>query len=205
MYGGGAARMYERRKTMKKLISLVLVLVLSLTAVSALASPVALDIFTIDGSKIKPVTEGVGFETQISQPSEDLANLLAGGTAVEYVYLDDNASEIPNPEENSQLNTYYIAPLLQYNIGEDVTEDPVKFEIPVTKFVADLLNEFIEKKELVVFFTFQDGDTIYAYELKDMSVVAKEDGTYAFAFSVPLAVVKAAGDKPLCLNFDIRA
>ncbi len=81
----------------------------------------------------------------------------------------------------------------------------MKFEIPVSKFAADYLNEHMEKKDLAVSFIFQDGDTVYVYELKDMSVITKDDGTYAFAFSVPLVIVKAAGNKPLSLKFDIRA
>lgn len=189
---------------MKKLISFVLVLVMSLTAVSALASPVALEIFTIDGSKIKAITEGVKFEEKISQPSVDLANSIAGGTAPRYVCVTDDVSEIPDPEEGYQLNTFCIAPLPQYSIGEDVTEELVKFEIPLGKFAADYLKEHLEKKDLVVSFIFLDGDVVYVYELKDMSVIAKEDGTYAFAFSIPLAVVKAAENKPVCLKFDIR-
>lgn len=189
---------------MKKLISIILALVLSLAAVSALASPVGLDILTIDGSKIKALTEGVKLEEKISQPSIDLANVITVGSPVTIIYVGDDDKEIPDPELGNQLSTFCIVPLPQFSLGEDVAEEPVKFEIPVSAYTAGYLKEQLEKKDLVVYFIFQDGDISYKYELKDMSVVTKDDGTNVFAFSIPYPVAKAAANKPLALEFDIR-
>ena len=191
-------------KNMKKLISIILVLVLSLAAVSALASPVGLDILTIDGSKIKALTEGVKFEEKISQPSIDLANAITVGSPVTIIYVGDDGKETSNPESGNQLSTFCITPLPQYDRAEDAAEGPAKFEIPVSAYTAGYLKEHLENKDLVVYFVFQDGDIIYKYELSDMSVVTKDDGTNAFAFSIPDPVAKAAADKPLTLEFDIR-
>ena len=197
--------MYERGKSMKMLMSLILILVMSLSAVSASASPAALEIFTVDGSKMKAVTGGVKFETQISRSSVALANSIVDGMPLRYVYLTDDAGVISDRREDGQRNVFCIAPLPSFDIDEDMTDDPVKFEISMGKFAADYLIEHLENKTLAVSLILWDGDAVYVYELKEISVVIKEAGAYDFAFSISLAVAKAAENKPLCLKFDIRA
>ncbi len=189
---------------MKKFISLVLVLVLSLTAVSAFAedpfSPNTVEAFAVSTETAESATEGVSTEPA-AQESKDLVNeVVESGNLEEKVYektifVDENGAQIANPVAEKNLTTVVIVPAPAIEVETDVQE---KFAEIKVEDVPEAVTEFLtaNKSNIIVIFTYQVGEQFYSHVI-DFTVSEN-----TITYQIPVEVLKAAEGHPSF--FDIK-
>ena len=197
---------------MKKIISLALALVLSLTAVCAFAagSPTP-DTFLIDTSKTEFKTDGIKTDGKTDK-STDLTNKITdarkdttniGDISVDkpITFVDDQGSNTENADKGKGMTNYAIIPFPQYTVGDNVTDEFGKFIIPLSRPVSEYLMDNIDKMNIYVMY--EKEDTINTYKIPEWYVVATGKYTYGLLCMVSVKILKDAQQYPMCLDFEL--
>ena len=210
---------------MKKLISLVLVLALSLTAVSAFAeilSPTGADAFAVSGDDATTTTEGVtiGQVTEASKSLvEDLVKSgdLAANLFAKTTFVDAKNGEAAPAIDFTKTVNVAIIPMPTITIDSDALaaqeaaaaenaaegEEP---EAPVTEIetpIPETVGTYLVQNDAVAVYTYQDGDSFVSCVVEYIVMLTK-DGL-AIRYSIPSKVLAAANGAPAFMDFEVDA
>ncbi len=199
---------------MKKFVSLVLAMVLCLTAVSAFAamvSPVAQETFLIDTTKteFKPdgiTTDGkidnsVGLTNQITEGRKNSTNIDDIDIGKPFVFVNDQNETTDHTEKGKGMTNYAIIPFPQFTVGDGVVDEFGKFIIPLSRPVSEYLMENLDKMN--IYLMYETDDAIKTYKIPEWYVVATGKNTYGLLGAVSVNILKDAQQYPMCLDFEI--
>lgn len=187
---------------MKKLISLVLVLALCLTAVSAFAetfSPDTISKFLLSGDQAETTTPGVTIKP-VSDESKTLVNgLVEGGNLLEDVYKKTTfVGDAVNVEEGEWTNIAII-PMPAIEIDEQVEAEFVEIKTPIPAAIAEYILSNIDN--IIALFTYKADDNLFTSKVA-FEIVKAEDLTYSIIYKIPAEVLKAAQGCPSFMDIE---
>ena len=202
---------------MKKLISLILVLVLSLTAVSALAadalpSPNTLKQFGTSGEGATTNTPGIVIHLPVPQESKDLVNdLVKTGDLVENLYKKiifvDNHADPTDQKElvGKKVTNIVIIPFPDIEVTDQVGDiEYAEIISPIPAAIAEYL--LANEDHILAFFNYevtQDSvEQLYAHEVK-FEVRKNGDLTYGIVYKIPVEVLRTAQGWPTFMTFEL--
>ena len=202
---------------MKKLISLILVLVLSLTALSAFAadalpSPNTLKQFGTSGEGATTNTPGIVVHLPVPQKSKDLVNdLVKTGDLVENLYkkttfVDKNG----DPTDQKELVGKKVTNIVMIPFpGIEVTDQVGDIEYgeivtPIPAAIGEYL--LANKDHILAFFNYEvthDGvEQLYTSEI-EFEVRKTGALTYGIVYKIPVEVLRAAQGWPTFMTFEL--
>ena len=195
---------------MKKIISLVLALMLSVTALTAFASPTP-QILEIDTQNTESKTDGIKILGNVDK-SKSLADLLTNARkktnnvgnmdlGKPIVFVNNANEKIDNPELGKNMSNYSIVPFVQYSIDPSVTAEIGKFLTPINNTVKEFLLD--NMNNVRYFYIYEMDDEIRMHEVQEWYIIATGKNTYGILSFIPMSILKDAEGRPACLDFEI--
>jgi hypothetical protein len=197
---------------MKKLISLILVLVLSLTALSAFAadalpSPNALNEFSASGENLESKTEGIKVNKPVPEESKNVVNeLVKSGDLVKNLYENttfvdkDGQDTGKNEVEGKNLTNITMIPFPGIDVDDDVvTAGYGELSAPIPAAIAEYLEA--NKENVIAFFNYQVEGQFFTTQI-DFEIV-KTGLAYTIVYKIPVEVLKLAEGNPSFVTFEL--
>ncbi len=190
---------------MKKLISLVLALVLCLTAVSVFAevfSPNAEETFAISGDAAETDTAGITLQPVSAEAKEVVAEVVKEAYLPKTTFVDTKGETVENPLKDAEPTNVAIVPMPSIDVDENtVTAEIAEIITPIPTAIAEFLDE--NKDNIIIIFTYKVGDDFYSavveYELQKAA-----DGTDEIVYKIPVEILKAAEGCPCFIDIELK-
>lgn len=198
---------------MKKSLSIVLALILTLTAVVASAetiSPNVLAIFAASADNATTTAKGIEIEP-ISAESKAMANaLVESGNLVENLYnktvfLDAQGKPLnENPLEGKTLTNVVLIPMADITVDDEQVEKDI---IEIVTRIRFALAVVLRRSNVVAIFSFitkdeNNKDVLNSYKI-DFEIRQQEDYSNVIVYKFPVEILKMAEGCPAVMDFEI--